>query len=228
MSSLHLRRYTDLPSLLKLLTERQLTLVDPQSWDDANDSHYMNVYREGRGHGSVLALCFTQVAEKYHHWRVFADGAAGVCVTFTRAKLLRAVKAVEGIRTDEVDYLTLSQIHEEEPDIDRLPFLKRAPFVDEREFRMIWCSPQKAVSSFDIAIPLSCIDRITLSPWLHDSLTTHVKKLINDLDGCSDLKVVRSTLIGNSEWKGFGDSLLAAPPTKALRIPLNKLRRVNR
>jgi hypothetical protein len=34
----YLRRYTDIPALVYLLAERKITLVDPQSWDDANDS----------------------------------------------------------------------------------------------------------------------------------------------------------------------------------------------
>ena len=33
-----LRRYTSLPGLLYLLQKRALTLLDPRSWEDSDDS----------------------------------------------------------------------------------------------------------------------------------------------------------------------------------------------
>ena len=74
MSKEFLRRYTDVPALIYFLRERKITLLDPQSWDDSNDSHYLTLYREKNRLRSVLALCFTQTSETYHHWRVFSGG----------------------------------------------------------------------------------------------------------------------------------------------------------
>ena len=62
-----LRCYTNLPALLYLLRERKITLLDPETWDDKNDSHFLSVYREKKSFKCVLALCFTQVSETYHH-----------------------------------------------------------------------------------------------------------------------------------------------------------------
>lgn len=56
-----LRRYTNLPAVIYLLTERKITLVDPETWDDSNDSQYLRVHREGKNLKSVLALCFSRV-----------------------------------------------------------------------------------------------------------------------------------------------------------------------
>ena len=61
-------RYTDSPALVYLLKEQKVTLLDPQSWDDSNDSYYLRLYRERKRLQSVLALCFTQASETYHHW----------------------------------------------------------------------------------------------------------------------------------------------------------------
>jgi hypothetical protein len=58
----------------------------------------------------------------------------------------------------------------------------------------------------DVPIPLSCIHRITLSPWLHPSLSAHVKSTIRAIKGCRTLDIVRSTLIGNVAWKKLGDA----------------------
>lgn len=65
MTKTFLRRYTDLPALIYLLSERKLTLLDPKSWDDQNDAYYLELYREKKRLSSVLALCFTQASETY-------------------------------------------------------------------------------------------------------------------------------------------------------------------
>ncbi len=52
-----LRRYTDLPALLHLLKHRKITLLDPSTWDDTNDSYYLLKYKERKGLKTVLALC---------------------------------------------------------------------------------------------------------------------------------------------------------------------------
>ena len=205
MTSKYLRRYTDLPALIYLLTERKITLLDPQSWEDTNDSHYLGLYREKKNLKSVLALSFTQADEAYHHWRVFAAGSGGVCIKFIRSKLLEAVKKQSDLRTRHVKYLKLAEIKSKTLRVRDLPFLKRYAFEHEDEFRIIYESEVKRVQKLDIDIPLSSIDRITLSPWIHPDLSDHVKAMIRRIQGCSALSIVRSTLIGNEEWKNLGE-----------------------
>ena len=95
MSTRYLRRYTNLPALAYLLSSRVISLLDPQTWDDTNDSHFLALYREKKNLKSVLALCFTQVAETYHHWRVFAEGSSGVCIKFNQTKLFQSSENVK-------------------------------------------------------------------------------------------------------------------------------------
>src|SRR5262245_1779073 len=109
-----LLRYTNIPALIYLLRERKVTLLDPAFWDDKNDSHYLSLYRQKKSLKSVLALCFTQVSETYHHWRVFADGSSGVCIRFSRAKLLSALHKQAGLRAKSLRYLTLNDIRNKE------------------------------------------------------------------------------------------------------------------
>ena len=216
----YLRRYTDLPSLMYLLTERKITLLDPESWDDANDSHYMSLYRDAQKVRSVLALCFTQTTEQYGHWRVFANGASGVCITFKRADLLRAVQKARNVRVGRVTYLKLGDFRRKRLKSDRLPFVKRYPFRQEHEFRMIWTS-SSSKSTCDIPIPLTCIDRITLSPWLNEAVSKRVKRMLWDIEGCRKLDITRSTLISNEEWKYLGESV-AAGSIRSVSISLRK------
>ncbi len=201
-----LRRYTNIPALIHLLTGRKITLLDPTAWDDKNDSHFLALYREKKSLETVLALCFTQTTETYHHWRVFADGSSGVCVTFDKAKLLSAMRKHRGVTARAVRYLKLPEIRKKRLKVDDLPFLKRFPYEDEREFRIIYESKDDKTTSLDVDIPIGSIRRITLSPWIPAALTTHVKDTIRGINGCGNLKIVRSTLIGNEEWKDLGDA----------------------
>lgn len=205
MSDRHLRRYTDIPALIYLLRERKLTLLDPRSWDDSNDSYYLALYREKKELRTVLALCFTQAYETYHHWRVFAGGSSGVCIRFKRSELLKATRRQPGLRTGPVKYLTLAEIRNKSLATQELPFLKRYAFEHEDEYRIIYESKATNLTTLDIAIPIFCIDRITLSPWIHPALSRHVKQMLRSTKGCSNIEIVRSTLIGNEEWKNLGE-----------------------
>jgi hypothetical protein len=200
-----IRRYTDIPALVYLLRERVITLLDPQTWDDSNDSYYLSLYKEKKKLQCVLALCFTQVSERYHHWRVFADVSSGVCIRFLSAELLKVISNKRGVRLQAVNYLTLEESRRKNLKSQELPFTKRYPFEDEQEFRIIYESKTENTSTLNIPIPLSCIDGITLSPWIPKELVAHVRDMIRGIDGCSKIKIVRSTLVGNDEWKRIGD-----------------------
>jgi hypothetical protein len=200
VSKRYLRRYTDIAALIYLLTEQQITLLDPQSWDDSNDSYYLKLYRDRKGLKSVLALCFTQASEKYHHWRVFTNGSSGARIRFKRSELLGMIGKKADVRAGKVEYLRLEEARLRIPKTEELPFLKRYPFEDENEFRIIYESKKK-IRSLDIPISLSCIDEITLSPWLPEGLFDDIKRLLRSISGCGRLKIIRSTLIGNDEWK---------------------------
>ena len=203
MDNSMLRRYTDIPALSYLLSERKITMLDPKSWDDSNDSHYISVYKSKRKLKTVLALCFSQTSETYHHWRVFANNSSGVCIRFHRDALFKAIKKQKGVNAEEVEYLTLKEIRSKKLDVQKLPFIKRAAFQDEDEFRIIYESSSDTLLKLDISISLSCIDRITLSPWMHKSLVTSVKKMLKSIKGCEHIEIVRSTLISNEEWKNI-------------------------
>ena len=76
---------------------------------------------------------------------------------------------------------------------EKLPFLKRYAYKHEYEFRMLYESEKVTLPKLDIAIPLSCIDKITLGPWIHPGLFEDVRKLLRSIDSCSKLKISRST-----------------------------------
>ena len=202
-----LRRYTDLPALLYLLKHRRITLLDPGTWDDTNDSYYLLKYKERKQLKSVLALCMTQADETYHHWRVFSHGSAGVCISFHRDKLLASLRSQPGMIVKKVGYRKVREARQQvsPPKIADLPFLKRAAFEAEQEVRAVYESNNKEVRFLDVEIDLGSILRITLSPWIHNRLKSATKEAISAIPGCENLDVRRSTLVGNAEWKKLGD-----------------------
>jgi len=199
-----LRRYTDLPPLLHLLKSKKLTLLSPKSWDDRNDSYYLEVYKRKRKLQSVLALCFTEGSETYHHWRVFSGGSSGICIEFNKALLLSTLNGTTGIRSKEVIYRKLKELRAAAPNINDLPFLKRYPFRDEKEFRIIYEDKEREMETKDFDIDVHAISKIIMNPWMPKALFKTVKELIRDIDGCVDIEVTRTTLVDNEEWKRLG------------------------
>ena len=208
MSKVSYRRYTDLPTLIQILTNSKLTLLNPSFWDDRNDSFFLSTYKEKMALQSVLALCFTRESETYHHWRVFSSGASGVCVNFNPEQLETAFAAVKGVKFKEVNYLTLKELRDNPPTIARLPFVKRRPYKHEKESRALWESESEKVGFLDVPIYISSITRITLSPWMHPSLRDNVVKLLKTINGCKSIPIMRSTLIENAHWKSYGTSAM--------------------
>ena len=199
-----LRRYTDIPALIYLLREQKITLLSPSTWDDGNDREFMTLYQGRKRLKSLLALCFSQSDETYHHWRVFAPGAGGVCVAFDRNELVKTFKTRRGVRMGAVEYLKIGELRGKRIAVSKLPFLKRYAYAHESEFRLLYESTSVEAKTLDVPIPLSCIRRITLSPWIPGSLFSRVKDTLKSIPGCEGAKIYRSTLIGNEEWKKLG------------------------
>jgi hypothetical protein len=209
-----LHRYTDLPALLYLLQRRKLTMLNPDSWDDKNDSYFLLLYKYARQLSCLDALCFTETDETYHHWRVFAGGAGGIRVTFKRSSLIETVSCVPEIRSCKVEYKLLSDIKGQRPEIAQLPFLKRYPYGAEDEYRLIYESRTAPQAPVDIDLPLNTIRRVTLSPWMNARVASAVKEILRSIPGCTKLSITHSTLIGNDDWMAYGNAALEALPAR--------------
>lgn len=206
MSDTHFRRYTDLPSLIQILTNRKITLLDPATWDDKNDSFFLSTYKEKKKLKSVLALCFTSASETYHHWRVFAPGPSGIRIHFKGPALETAIRKVDGTKFHKLNYLKVDQLRKKHPTTLQLPFIKRFPFKAEIEYRALWESKDIVRTHLDVPVSLDSITRITLSPWLHPSLRKNVIASLKAIDGCKSIPMWRSTLTENAAWKDYGGS----------------------
>ena len=196
-----LKRYTELPYILQTLETRKLTLMNPNSWDDRNDSHFVHAYRERKGYGSVLALCLTEAAQTYHHWRIFTHGASGACLQFNKKRFLDWIVANEALTGRPVQYKTLQQIRQSPPALDDLPFIKRKAYEHEREFRLLYGTLRRSLPCREFPLPLDVIESIQLNPWLPPSTADAVESVIHRIDGCASLRILRATIISNDEWQ---------------------------
>lgn len=203
MTEPRLRRYTNTPALLRILRKKVITLLDPMKWDDSNDSFSLSVFKQRKDLQTLLALCFTETAETYHHWRVFAGDSSGVCIIFNKELLLECFKKSYGFEYGSVDYRTIAEIRKNRLLVAELPFVKRAGYIDECEFRIIYKSKTRKVASKDVHIPIECIEKIFLNPWMPKALVQTFRETIGSIEGCERLNkfVFRSTLVGNNEWK---------------------------
>lgn len=126
-----IRRYTSIAATIDILARGQLPLLNPETWDDRNDRHFMNLYKEARtedGVESLYALCAATCPETYHHWRVFTSGADGACLELRRAPLEEALRNMPNVRFDEVKYLTLEKAKALNPsDLGTLPSSSDTP-----------------------------------------------------------------------------------------------------
>lgn len=201
MKNTKLNRYTSLPILLDILSKSELTLLDPSSWEDRNDSFYIELYKKRKKLKSVLALCFTTKTETFHHWKVFSDGPSGVCIQFKKDELIKSVKRIRGVEADYVQYCQINDLRSNPPELEELPFLKRYPYRHEGEFRIIYKIKSKELSAKSVPFNLESIIKINLSPWLPDPIVETVNSFIKQTPGCSKLRVSKTTLVESKVWK---------------------------
>lgn len=201
MRRVTLRRYTNLVAAIQILRTRKITLLNPQLWDDRNDAYGMSRYAEVRGAKSVLALCFAEQHETYHHWKVFSPGADGVCIEFDRDGLMETVRGKPGIRSGLVKYREIQQLRDKPLRVEQLPFVKRFPYRDEKEFRIVYTDMKNMLDLKDFEFNLASIRRINLSPWTPKVLAESVKATIKSIEGCDAIPLSRSTLVDYDQWK---------------------------
>ena len=202
-------RYTTLPVLFDTLLNAQITLVCPEKWLDKNDSYFMEVYKERRQLKTLLALCLANTSERFHFWRSFSYGSDGVRITFRKEMLLSALNASiysKGFRFRPLKYKSIADLESSPPKVETLPFLKRLPYKDECEYRIVYQSKTEQLEFLPVPIELTCIEEITLGPSIHKKLQDGVKKVLRGIPGCASTKFTSTTVEDSERWKNAGDA----------------------
>lgn len=214
-----IRRYTSIAATIDILRRKQLPLLDPQSWDDRNDRYFMGLYKEAQGINGLYGLCAATCSETYHHWRVFTAAADGACIEIKREPLEIALSALPGVRFGEIDYLLLEEVERLGPaDRARLPFVKRAGFAPEDEYRIIAETNSVQTQALAIEFPTKLINKIYLNPWLPAPIADSLVEIIRSIPGSEKLSVSRSHLIDNGRWKRSGDRVVGKPKAPKIKL----------
>jgi len=193
-----LNRFTTLPILLDFLERKKLVLLDPKSWDDRNDTEVIMAYKEKKNIEQLFALCFTHDYETIHHWKTFAHGPSGCCIEFNAQKLLKIFDAY-GLNHGLVSYKKISEIRKKVQPLNQLPFTKRIPYECEKEYRVIYEGSSPCVV-FEIDVPLSCINKITISQQMPEPVFQTIKKLLKNTFKDPAKRISRSTIYENKIW----------------------------
>ena len=173
-----LKRYTELPYLLNMLSTRKITLLNPTSWVDRNDAFYLRRYLERRNLQSVLVLCLSKSAATYHHWHVFAPNASGVRIEFHENLLREWASRIPGARLEPVQYVKLNKDLLSQIGLDQLPFAKRHAFRHEGEVRLIVENAKEKLPLLAVPFEYEMIKEIIVSPWLPQPVFPSVKTAI--------------------------------------------------
>jgi hypothetical protein len=65
--------HTDIPALIHLLTEKQITLLDPDTWDDKNDSYFLRLLWAIPDCSELRIVRSTLISND--EWKHFGDSA---------------------------------------------------------------------------------------------------------------------------------------------------------
>lgn len=219
-----LRRYMKLAHAIDLLATGKLAFLDPKTWTDKNDAYFINAYKAHGQFKSILACCFTQSSERHHHWERFAkpvrEASKGpakvegdndtVCVVFDKEKLLASLPKTVHLRAGEVKYKEINEIKKASRIPADWPYLKRYPYRDEQEYRIIVESEARELDApLGLRISLKAIDRVVVGPFAslakRDSMVARIKKAAGPR---RSIRVSKTTILDNAQWRKAVDIAL--------------------
>jgi hypothetical protein len=214
-----------MPFLLDILHEKRLALLDPASWEDKNDSYFLERYKKKKKLERVRAICFAYAEETYHHWKIYAGSTSGVCIIFNCHNLNEEVNHVKGFTgLKKVECKTISELKAKLPrlHVDDLPFLKRYAFLDESEYRIVYGDKDKEEKNKIkyLTITPDDIERIEINPWVNNLVFESIESIIRNIDGFENKEVKHSNVVENEEWKNMVDEIIATNRIKSGRIGL--------
>lgn len=201
---IELRRYTNLASALRILQTKKITLLSSDTWDDINDKRLIETYKEKKGFKSVLCLCFAEAEETYHHWKVFASGSDGICLVFDKEHFFNSLD--KKVVHRKVEYYSVKDLNEKQPELNDLPFAKRSAYQPENEYRILWTSDTEDVHYKEFTFSSDAIARIIINPWVPSTLVNAITAAIHSLPDFKCLKVAHSKVIDGPAWQRLAES----------------------
>lgn len=195
-----INRFTTLPILLDYLQRQKLTLLDPKLWEDKNDSEIIFEYKRRKSIKNLFALCFSCNDETVHHWKTFSNGPSGCVIEFNPKKLIPIFDSLS-LKHGLIEYKKLNEIEKKGTiiEVNKMPFTKRWPYRCEEEYRIIY-ETNDTMDFYEIDVPLSAIQKITISQQMPKPIYQTIKEYLKQVTKNPDSKINRSTLYENPRW----------------------------
>ena len=191
----YLRRYVSSEDGLAYLRAGSIALGEYAHWKDISERASLEAYEDLKSltRNSLRLACFTQAPETYHHWNLYAR--KGLCFILRREQVEEQASQV-GIRCQSVEYTKVASL--KDTNLESWPFLKRLPYQDEQEYRLI-----SDAGDNSIQLTPDSVERIYLSPWLSAKQENEVRDMVrgrySDANGCA-IKVSKTTILENEQW----------------------------
>ena len=172
-----------------------IALGEYAHWKDISERASIEAYERLRSlkRHSLRLTCFTQAPETYHHWNMYAR--EGLCFVFRREQVKKQAASVR-IRCQSMSYTKIASL--KDASSESWPFLKRLPYQDEQEYRLI-----SDAGNNSIQLTPDSVERIYLSPWLSANQENEVRDMVReryrDANGCA-IKVSKTTILENEQW----------------------------
>jgi hypothetical protein len=194
-----LNRFTSLPVLFDLLSNKRIVLRDSSTWEDKNDVELILEYKRRKQVSKIFAICFANGPETIHLWKAYADGIYGCCIEFDKEKLLKSFPDEDKDERIQKKKVVYRPIDDNCPyKCDDIPFFKRLPYWIEEEYRIIWAGETEEETK-EFEIDLTSITKITLSPRMPACLYYSTKNKLKNFYKL-DCEINHSTILKNDDW----------------------------
>jgi len=199
MKDIVLNRFTTIEKMLGIVRTEEILMSDPSYWEDRNDALLMELYQAKKHLAALYAVCFTQGDETIYHWSAFTQKSEACCIEYFADDVIAEYSAKPGWTARAIEYVKINEMKHKVKEIGQIPFVKRYPYRNEDEFRIIFESsvPVKRPS---LKISRRKIRKITINQHLPVEIFDMIKKSI-ELEWAIDVR--RSTVVKNDRWIGY-------------------------
>jgi hypothetical protein len=189
--------YTQFPVLFDIIKRKKFVLCNYKNWEDKSDVALLKDYAQKE---QVRVLCFKKLSENrqdsIHHWKAYADGMSGCRIDFNFEMLKQAAVAIKAT-LGEVKYSGVGNLRKG----IELPFIKRASYEGEQEWRIVWKGNLKTENTEkELTIKEGLINRITFSANMPLSLFNRIKNFLK-YKLRVEFDIYQSTIFKNEKWE---------------------------
>jgi hypothetical protein len=199
-----LNRFTKSTYALQMLKDEEILLPRPDNWIDKNDVIPLQYYRIAKQKMDLFALCFTHQRETAYHWYINNDLNSTCCIEFYKDKFEEIIngnnkKASRGkFLFNTINYKMISKI--KKLNINDIPFIKRKPYENEAEYRVIWIGSENNPFK-KIKITPNCIRKITVgSKAAKEKFISLIKEKSKTNKQWKSIIINVTTLEYNEKW----------------------------